>query len=480
MTNSGRFVPATSRLRTLAAVLLIAMLQVACSGGSNGSNAQPSATGTVGILLTDAPSDLFSEINLTLTEVSVIGGADDSDGQQTVFSGSKTVNLLDLTNYSEPVAFGEVAVGSYTKLRLRISDLELVPKDGSPAIYPMLPANGKIDLLDQDGFDVLPGRTLLVEIDVDANKSIKITGAGNSGQYLFRPVVKVQISLGSDLPDKLARLEGIVEEISSDVDGRFEICAVDNPDNCLDINSGADTSFFGADGMPAAFADLALGQTVVVIGRYVPEGAEDDNGNGTDIDVELDAVVVQIGGNSTLVTGSVVTGPDANRFLILEAAGDGALVNDSEIAVELQDGTRIFDQETETDETAIVVGADVQVEGFLMPPESGGTPLMLAAIIFVAPEASDQVSGVILAGSVDTATRTFELPGPTAPICVEVPTDAGIIEVNTSTSEVTSGAAFADVIIEGRSVDAFGTAPGESTGGCFVADEVIVETTGSP
>jgi hypothetical protein len=85
--------------------------------------------------------------------------------------------------------------------------------DGDP-IHPHLPGNGKIDMLDADGFTVLAGRTLLMEIDMmeidmDANKSIKITEAGNSGKVNFRPVVKVKIIDGPER-HKLARVEGSI------------------------------------------------------------------------------------------------------------------------------------------------------------------------------------------------------------------------------------------------------------------------------
>ena len=116
------------------------------------------------------------------------------------------IDLLDLTNYNEPIVFGEVPAGTYTKIRLYIDELQLVPHDRSANIYPKLPANGKVDLLDQGGFEVLPGRTVLIEIDVDANKSIKITETGSGRKYNFRPVVKVDIMDGG-LPDKLARIE---------------------------------------------------------------------------------------------------------------------------------------------------------------------------------------------------------------------------------------------------------------------------------
>jgi len=94
-------------------------------------------TGTVALLFTDKPTDEFSAIKLDVVEAILIGGEE----HQVLFQGSKPIDLLDLTNFNVPVVFGEVKVGTHTKLRLVIDNLELVPNDGGPPIFPDLPAN---------------------------------------------------------------------------------------------------------------------------------------------------------------------------------------------------------------------------------------------------------------------------------------------------------------------------------------------------
>jgi len=154
--NELRFV---RRLRLCVLILTSAFLISSCGGGSSADTAP--ATGTVLFLLTDGPADDLSAIYLEVTEATLIGG----NGQQTIFSGNKTINLLDLYHFNEPIAFGEVLAGDYTKIRLQISDIELVDKITGLSTFARLPANGKIDLLDQGRFTVFPGRTLVVEID---------------------------------------------------------------------------------------------------------------------------------------------------------------------------------------------------------------------------------------------------------------------------------------------------------------------------
>ena len=168
--------------------LAVALLIAACGGGGGGgggstndnTGVQPppagvTSTGTVGLIFTDKPSEEFVAIKLNVREAILIG-----DGVQVqLFEGEREIDLLDLTNFNEAIVFGEVPAGVYTKLRLIIDDLRLYEEEGGDPINVPLPANGKIDMLDPGGIPVFPGRTLLAEIDMDANKSIKITEQGN-------------------------------------------------------------------------------------------------------------------------------------------------------------------------------------------------------------------------------------------------------------------------------------------------------------
>ena len=110
-------------------------------------------------------------------------------GVATVTIDHPPINLLDLENYSVPIAQGEVTAGTYTKLRLQIENFEIVDKDGEKH-YPRPPANGRIDLLEPGGIEVVPGRVLVAHVDMDANKSIHLVQTGN-GKYRLRPVVRV-------------------------------------------------------------------------------------------------------------------------------------------------------------------------------------------------------------------------------------------------------------------------------------------------
>jgi hypothetical protein len=437
---------------------------VSSCGGSGSSGSDPAleeplpTTGTVALLFTDRPTDEFSAIKLNVLEAILIGG-DSVDGQQQLFEGVEPIDLLDLTNFNEPIIFGEVDAGIYTKLRLIIDDLELVPSDGGPSQFPALPANGKIDLLDPNGIEVLPGRTLIVEIDMEANKALKITGAGNSGRYQFRPVVKVNFMDGDAgvLPDKLARLEGTASNI--DPAGTFTLCDIETPNSCVDVATNAGTSIFGNEGAPADFTALGDMAAVVVIGNYTVEGS-----------IVLNAVILEIGGNAEQIKGQVVSDPMDDKFLLLKD-------DDTDIVVELQVGTMYYDENGMLGPDAVVLGTDVEVEG-VQPPKAVDTDpdLIRAALVFIMAEEDEQVSGTIIE-PLDPATSSFglTLADGSGDICVRVDTDpaADVLLVDVTASEVTM-AAFTNLYV-GQVVDLFGV-----MNDCFDANEVIVDVNASP
>jgi len=449
--NTSRIFSA-NRLPILA--LALSLFLVACGGSSSSDTPTPvdvtPATGFIGLLFTDKPTDEFSAIKLNVIEAILISDG----GHQTVFQGSEPIDLLDLTNFNEPIIFGEVDAGTYTKLRLIIDELELVPHDGSPSIYPKLPANGKIDMLDPEGFDVLPGRTLLVEIDMDANKSIKITETGNSSKYNFRPVVRVNFMDGG-LPDKLARVEGIVSEIYADPAGSYKLCDIETPSSCIDVLTGAGASIFDDQGLATDFSTLTVNAHVVVIGRYV-----------VDTNIALDSVVLEIGGNAEQIKGNVVSAPMDNQFLILTN-------ENGDMVVELQTDTKFFDASGEIGSDSIVIGADIEVEGVQPAKADPADPdLIRAALVFVEAEDDEQLSGTIIDPFRPLeAPRSFGLmPVDGGDTCVRVKDDAAILLVDTVASEVTVGTI--DDLELGQMVDLFGLPAADS---CFEANEVIVD-----
>ena len=208
-------------LRFPALVAIAALALAGCNSSSSdgdGSIVLPPQTGTVGIMITDAPTDEFDQILITVEEVRLLGGNGNDD--YLMFEGSETFDLLALTEFTDLFTVSDdVPVGEYEKIRLQVSGIELVELDDNGDVVrteDVRPrGNGKLDLSPRGSFNVEADETLLVRLDIDARKSILLVGAGASGQYILRPVVFVDIDRG-ELRDRLVRLYGEVEAVEAD------------------------------------------------------------------------------------------------------------------------------------------------------------------------------------------------------------------------------------------------------------------------
>lgn len=454
-----------SHTRLVSVALAASFFISACGGGSTTSDRPPaidpplSTTGTVGLLLTDKPTDQLKSIFVTIEKAILIGG-DETDGQQVLYElgdgeTADEYDLLNLENFNQPIIFGEVAAGTYTKLRLIIGSIRLIDLDDAEH-WPALPANGKIDLLEPDGIAVLPGRTLMVEVDMEADKSFLAVGAGKSGNWRFRPVVKAKFWDGNsgEFPDglKLARVEGMASSVDAAA-GTFTLCATDSMDNCIHVATDMSTSVFGPDGMPTDLGSLMDTDPVTVIGSY-----------GMDGGVLLNAVLLEIGGNAELVSGEVVSDPAAGPFLLLES-------DDTTITVHLQDGTLYFDQDGALTAGDVVLGAHIDVEGVVDMDQMQG------ALVFVSAPDDEQISGtisVIEEGATDTFTVTTDM----GDYNVTLVDGADILLVDVAASTVTMGA-FTDLYV-GQVVDIFGADVSVAPDNLFDANEVIVDVNASP
>jgi hypothetical protein len=263
------------------AMLLILGLITACGGGSSPSTTTAGkTTGSVGIVLTDAPADpsLFSAINADIERVELIGG---DGGRVPLFDGpTETVDLLQLRHEAVPFTFNdEVPVGTYCKVRLTLSNpngLELVPVAGGSSYFPKLPGNGKLDLLARDCFTVAPGASVTLQLDMDAGNSIHIVQTGNKTTYNFRPVVFIDV-INQSFTGRLVRLEGTIADVDATEQTLLLCDALPthriNGRNCAQIYLGADSAFFdnvtqNGDAMPTGdlLLDDNLGQSAAVVG----------------------------------------------------------------------------------------------------------------------------------------------------------------------------------------------------------------------
>ena len=195
----------TSKLAKWIYLTLIIFTSFACNvGGSN-----TSGTGTLSLGLTDASTDDYKAVYVTIKEVRVHAG-EDTEGEdgglwEVAAEPDATYNLLELVNgVIEQLGIRDIEAGHYTQLRLIIDDTA----DGGTNINgePHPFANYIIDQSDTyrelkipsgyqtgikivHGFDIAEGQITELILDFDASTSI--VKAGNSGIWILKPAIKV-------------------------------------------------------------------------------------------------------------------------------------------------------------------------------------------------------------------------------------------------------------------------------------------------
>ena len=188
----------TRRLAFLLSPAVVAAgLLVACGGGGSDS----SATGTLRLSLTDAPACGYDSVFVTVERVRVhkSGSAADSDGgwSEVVLAPAQRVDLLTLTNGTLlPLGQTALPAGTYTQMRLVLSPnssstplANAIKPTGGTEIALTTPSGAQSGLKMNINIDVAADKVADFAIDFDACKSF--VKAGNSGQYLLKPMLSV-------------------------------------------------------------------------------------------------------------------------------------------------------------------------------------------------------------------------------------------------------------------------------------------------
>ncbi len=480
--ETGMAGPRSAGLACLLAALAL-LFGLACAPPDSTSEAGSGETGSIGILVTDGPTDEFAAINLTVTGIELLGGP---EGNVTVFSGHETFDLLRLRDVSELFSLtDDVPTGRYAKIRLLLEDIELVVDDGTGGVethHPRLPGNGKLDLHPRSPFDVRPGEMLLLQIDIDAEKSIHAVQTG-AHKYVFRPVVFVEV-LQSIFAGRLVRVHGLVRNIEAN-SASFELCHLRRPmpwlslsgahedldedshppiRRCIDVGLLEDGSLFDENGDPARLADMENGDPATVIGHVTPAAGR----------LQLLAELVLLGqrGTFTRLTGTVTSELDPDDRFDLHLDRAQGFVSDTTLAVQLFEGTRLFARSgMELSRDQIEIDLRAAVTG-VIALSNDEDDLIKAAVLILDVEGPtiDRLRGVI--SRLDEAARRLEIEDleTSERHCVDVPERAGIFVVSQENGE--SAEVELGELALGNVADIYGR-PGSSSEACFSARVII-------
>jgi hypothetical protein len=343
----------------------------------------------------------------------------------------------------------------------------------------------KIDINPQGTFQIRGGEEIIINLDLNLDRSIHIVTAGNSGKVLFRPVIFASIS-GQVAFDHLFRVEGTIDSINGTA-GTLNVCDIrhvsdngartPNPkDVCVFTDPDANTSYFDTDANPmsAGFGGLAANDAVVMYGKFDPAAATDT----------FVPAVIAMGSRDTFdrergISSDFVPDagdPTAPGTMNLDEVSSICLLAPVPRTVGVAQQTAVFSEDANGDATRIV-RTDIErcreseAEGSVI---NAGTPNEFLRS-FVVLQGAPVVVEEELIGTLATATPAGHYtltptPPATGDQCVIVTDTTKITQIETvgGTSTVTQLA----TVPLGVEVSAIGT---RDSGNCLVATEVIHE-----
>jgi hypothetical protein len=159
--------------------LLAVAALAACSGSSGG-------TGTLSVKLVDGPADV-KELWLDIQRVDLNG----PDGWQTLSTPKQIVDVMSLQHgFAASLANETIPAGHYGQMRLVLGPGNaVVLQDGSRHDL-KVPSGMQSGVKLAGDFDVAPGTTRDIYIDLDAHRSVFVHEAGASAQWILRPVIR--------------------------------------------------------------------------------------------------------------------------------------------------------------------------------------------------------------------------------------------------------------------------------------------------
>lgn len=165
-------------------IMTTVLVAVSCQKNKNSTGDKP----RLQVRLTDAPDPNVKEVWVDIKGIAIKMG--DSAEITLANSYPGLYNLLNFTNGKDTIlADAEIPVGRISQIRLLLGDNNYIITKTGEKINLSTPSAQQSGLKVQIQQDVTGGILYRLILDFDAGKSI--VKAGNSGQYILKPVVRV-------------------------------------------------------------------------------------------------------------------------------------------------------------------------------------------------------------------------------------------------------------------------------------------------
>ena len=184
-------------LRSIQYILVLALSAwlTACGTDSSSSGASGGAIGSgpsISLRVTDAPIDDAVSVVMSFTEAKFR----DTNGNWTTetFNTPKSIDLLQLqgTLTADLVVNMPATVGDYDEIRLLVESTPManyIDLGPGGVVELKIPSGSSSGLKIKGDFSVLNNRPASLVMDLDLRQSITV--AGNSGNYILKPVVRL-------------------------------------------------------------------------------------------------------------------------------------------------------------------------------------------------------------------------------------------------------------------------------------------------
>ncbi|MBE9563666.1 MAG: hypothetical protein IMF17_00370 [Proteobacteria bacterium] len=325
-----------------------------------------------------------------------------------------------------------------------------------------LPANGKIDLNPRGSFEISDGDYLVIELDIDAEKSIHIVETG-SGKFIFRPVIFINVLGEEDL--KLVVVDGKVFDKTA---SGFKLCdavSTEVNDDCVDVSTSESTVVQDSLIDEVTFDSVAGNDVVTILGKAGSTGI-------SALHIVI-AAEVEISQSQALFTGEATSLVTGDVFSMDTDDDNDVVPPETSLDVTLAAGARVFDEHGAVmSSDNIGSGSDIDVFGLALPDLIAIESVKAAFVIYDNDELDERNSGVIAAINVaDSEITVTVVDGVfSGDTCVDV--DDAVILLLESAGAVGSSdeISIADLTL-GMTVDFYGD---EEELGCMSADVVLV------
>ncbi len=250
-------------------------LSLACGGGgSNAATPTPLPTGSASIILTDAPSDQWSAVEVVVTKVTLLDKANHNKEVVAFEGATAKINLVDLDSVGELLATAQLPVGTYDALRVTIdpASVTLVKADGTTVPSGQVHVKGASVLVTlSTDLVVTANGSNAVQIDFDLGHPLFLVQLPN-GEWVMNLQIRHRPNANGmmGLRDLMFRhRRGTIASVGA---SSFVLHTDSGNDLTVHVDSGA--WYFDADAKTVgSFAGLAAGKNALVKLRLQPDGS---------------------------------------------------------------------------------------------------------------------------------------------------------------------------------------------------------------